>query len=140
MAKKKEAVREASRRFYAALNQMANGDSSAMADIWSTKKKVTAMHPVGARDVGWDAVDASFAQVAQAAADGAVELRDQMIRVGGNMAYETGVEKGHFTFAGELVSFEIRVTNVYQREAGEWKMVHHHTDLSSEMLDRLSRM
>lgn len=140
MAKKKAAVREASQRFYAALNQMANGDASAMADVLSTKRKVTTMHPIGGRDVGWEAVRSSFDQVADVAADGKIELHDQMIRVSGPMAYETGVEKGQFTFAGEPVSFEIRVTNVYQREGGEWKMVHHHTDTSEAMLDRLSRM
>ena len=70
MAKKKAAVQKASQKFYAALNQMANGDGSAMADIWSNKKKVTTMHPIGGRDVGWEAVGSSFDQVADVAADG----------------------------------------------------------------------
>ncbi|MEO6354113.1 MAG: hypothetical protein ABI656_00070 [bacterium] len=32
-----------------------------------------------------------------------------------------------------------RVTNIYQREAGGWKLIHHHTDLVPAMLDVLNR-
>lgn len=46
-------VREASKRFYAALNSMANGNVSPMADIWSHNASVTTMHPIGGREVGW---------------------------------------------------------------------------------------
>jgi SnoaL-like protein len=44
------------------------------------------------------------------------------------------------TLAGENVTFEQRVTNVYRRDAGTWKIVHHHTDLSSGMVDLLARL
>jgi SnoaL-like domain len=53
-------VRTASEQFYAALNKMANGDASAMSEIWSHDTVVTAMHPVGGRHVGWDEVRDSF--------------------------------------------------------------------------------
>ena len=42
--------------------------------------------------------------------------------------------------AGEQIAIDQRVTNVYRREAGGWKMVHHHTDLSPAMLDLLGRL
>jgi ketosteroid isomerase-like protein len=51
-----------------------------------------------------------------------------------------GVEKGQATLAGEQIAIEQRVTNVYRREAGEWKLVHHHTDLSPAMLALLARL
>ena len=59
---------------------------------------------------------------------GQVRLRDQLIRVGTDLAYEVGVEEGEATLAGERVAFNQRVTNIYRREGGEWKMVHHHSD------------
>jgi ketosteroid isomerase-like protein len=133
-------VRKASQQFYAALNRMANGDSGAMADIWSHSATVTTMHPIGGREVGWDAVRASFEQVAQAASDGQVGLKDQLIRVAGDVAYEMGVEQGQLKLAGHQAALEHRVTNIYQRQAGAWKMVHHHTDTSPAMLDILSRL
>lgn len=63
-----------------------------------------------------------------------------MIQVGTDLAYEVGIEQGEMTLAGERASFSHRVTNIYRREDGAWKMVHHHTDLSPEMIDLLSRL
>jgi len=135
-----EEVRSASAKFYAALNRMANGDSSSMADVWAHSASVTAMHPIGGREVGWDAVRASFEQVAQLASDGKVELKDQLVRVAGDVACEVGIEHGQLTLGGHRAAIEHRVTNIYQRQAGGWKLVHHHTDTSPAMLDILSRL
>src|SRR5260370_27656075 len=83
-------VRTASEQFYAALNKMANGDASAMSEIWSHDTVVTAMHPVGGRHVGWDEVRDSFQQVAQIASEGRVKLGDHMISAKGTLAYQNG--------------------------------------------------
>lgn len=133
-------VRKVSTQFYASLNRMVGGDSASMADIWSHSAAVTGLHPIGGRELGWDAVKASFEKVAQLASGGKVELKDQLVRVAGEMAYEVGVEHGQITLAGQQASIEHRVTNIYQREAGAWKIVHHHTDTSAAMLDILSRL
>jgi ketosteroid isomerase-like protein len=133
-------VRNASKQFYAALNRVANGNADSLAAIWSHSAVVTVMHPIGGRQVGWDAVRASFEQVAQLASDGQVELKDQLIYVTGDLAYEVGIEQGRVKLAGQPVTLEYRVTNIYQREAGLWKMIHHHTDISPAMLDVLSRL
>lgn len=133
-------VREASAQFYAALNSMVNGDAGPLADIWSQSKDVTTMHPIGGREVGWDEVKGSWEQVAAIATDGQVEMTDQLIRVSDGMAYEEGIERGHAMMAGERVSIEQRATNIYRREGGSWKIVHHHADLSPAMLDVLKRL
>lgn len=133
-------VRNASARFYAALNGMLDGDTAPMTDIWSHDATVTTMHPIGGRETGWDAVLGSFQGVAGLASGGHAELRDQSIQVAGDMAYEVGVERGGAKLAGEQIDIEQRVTNVYRREAGGWKVVHHHTDISTAMVELLSRL
>jgi ketosteroid isomerase-like protein len=133
-------VRNASKLFYTGLNRMVNGDSGLLAEIWSHNTDVTTMHPIGGRQVGWDAVRASFGQVAGLASAGQVGLKDQLIQVAGDMAYEVGIEQGNITLAGERVMIEHRVTNIYRREAGAWKIVHHHTDISPAMMNVLSRL
>ncbi len=133
-------VKGASEKFYAALNRMTLGDASGLADIWSHSETVTTMHPIGGEQVGWTAVKESFEQVAGLASDGHVELADQVIHSGGELAYELGSERGQFTLAGETVHVDHRVTNIYRREAGGWKIVHHHTDLSPAMLAVLERL
>ena len=136
----KDDVQGASEKFYAALNSMLNGNAAPLADIWSHGPAVTTMHPIGGRQVGWDSVWESWDQVAQVASEGRVQLIDQMLEIAGEMAYELGVEKGQFKLAGESVSIESRVTNIYRRDGGDWKIVHHHTDVSAAMLDVLERV
>jgi ketosteroid isomerase-like protein len=133
-------VRQASERFYAALTGMVNGDPGPMMAAWGHSGDVTAMHPIGERNEGWEQVRSTFEQVGALASDGQVRLRDQLIRVGGDLAYEVGVEEGEATLAGERVSFRHRVTNIYRREGRAWKIVHHHTDISPAMNDLLRRL
>jgi ketosteroid isomerase-like protein len=133
-------VREASKKFYAALNRMANGESNTLAVAWAQNGNVTAMHPIGGREVGWGAVEGSFNQVASVASDGKVELKDQLINVLGDVAYEVGIEALQFKMAGQEIKGEIRVTNIYNKEGGTWKVVHHHTDTSPAMIEVLQKL
>src|SRR6266508_6303917 len=98
-------VRQASEQFYAALNRVGNGDASSMPDIWSHSADVTTMHPLGGREVGWDAVWGPWEQVAQltSGSQGKVTLADQLIQASGDIAYETGREKGQISLAGEQI-------------------------------------
>lgn len=98
------------------------------------------MHPVGGREVGGNAVTASWEEVAEISSGGEVELRDQLIRVGGELAYEIGTEHVSATVAGERVESSIRVTNIYRKTAGKWRMVHHHTDADPAMQEVLRQM
>jgi len=133
-------VRNASAQFYAALNTLVKGDSSQMTDIWSHGVAVTTYHPTGGRETGWDEVRGSWEQVASIASGGSVNLIEQSIQVAGDMAYEGGIEKGQATLAGEPIAITERVTNIYRREAGAWKLVHHHADVSPAMLALLQRL
>ena len=133
-------VRNASNQFYAALNKMVNGSSQSLSDIWSHSSAVTTMHPIGGRQVGWKDVCATWDQTAQVASEGQVKLQDQFIRVVGDMAYEIGVENAGFRIAGQKVTDQVRVTNIYQKEGGTWKIVHHHSDLSPAMVEVLHKL
>jgi ketosteroid isomerase-like protein len=135
-----EDVRKASDRFYAALNHGISGDAGPMNAVWAHNADVTTMHPIGEREVGWEQVRSSWEQAAAVFGGGQVRLKDQLIRVGADLAYEVGIEDGEATVAGERVQFKHRVTNIYRREGGEWKIVHHHTDASSAMNEMLSRL
>ena len=133
-------VRQASDRFYAALNRMLNGDAGPLGEVWSHESNVTTMHPIGGRQAGWEQVRSAWEQVAHICSGGQVRLDDQLLRAGGDLAYEVGTEHGQATMAGQRLTFEHRVTNVYRWEAGGWKMVHHHTDISPEMQELVSRL
>ncbi len=130
----------ASARFYDALNRMAAGDATPMAEAWLRSKDVSAQHPIGGRDQGYDAVIASFTKVAGIAGGGDIKLEDQQIVAGSDMAVETGTESGTIVIAGHTAAIHQRVTNVYRISNGEWKLAHHHTDQSQAMQDILKRL
>lgn len=133
-------VKAASAQFYAALNRMLTGQQGSMDAIWSHGATATTMHPIGGREVGWDAIRPVWDQVASLASGGQVALADQLLSIDGDTAYEIGYERGHGTLAGEKVAIDQRVTNIYRREHGAWKVVHHHTDLSPAMMELLARL
>jgi len=137
---KEEEVRKVSKQCYNALTDMGNGITGKMEVIWLQDESVTAMHPINGRDLGWVAVNNSFDQVAGIASDGNFELKDQVIRVVGDVAYEIGTETGEFKLAGNEIQVDNRVTNIYQLKDGNWKMIHHHTDISDAMMDVLNKL
>ncbi len=131
-------IRQASEQFYAALNREANGDPGPMMEVWSHGSDVATMHPLGGRETGWEEVRASWEQVAQAFSDGQVSIEDLVVvPLSDDVAYTLGTENGQAKLGDETVSIDWRVTNIYRREEGEWKMVHHHTDVSPALVEVL---
>ena len=131
-------IRQASEQFYAALNDEINGDPGPIMEVWSHGSDVTAMHPLGGRETGWEEVRASWEQVAQAFSDGQVSIEDLVVvPLSDDVAYTLGTEQGQASLEDERVSIDWRVTNIYRREEGEWKMVHHHTDVSPALVEVL---
>ena len=130
-----EEVREASDRRDATMNRSINGDTSEeMFDIFSHDDDVTAMLPMGGRQFGWPEVRASYEMAASAASGGSVEVSDlQLTLLGNDAAYTTGTETASATIGVPPMLFSGRCTNVYRREDGVWKLVHHHADLMPDV-------
>ncbi len=130
----------ASKSFYAALNQMLKGNPEPMLAAWSQTPAATTMHPIGGCERGWSKVKAPWAQVASLSSGGKVRLKSARINATKDMAVESGVEVGTAIMAGTTVAINDRVTNVYIRTGRVWKIVHHHTDISPEMVAVLQRL
>lgn len=133
-------VRQASQQYMAALNHMLNGDAELMLEIWSHSPDVSVLHPVAGIAVGWEQVRASWEQFPHLCSGGQVTLKDPLIVVGTDLAYVVGTNVAHVTIAGEPISFELRVTHIFHREAGAWKSIHQHVDevpALQAILDRL---
>jgi hypothetical protein len=50
------------------------------------------------------------------------------------------VENAGITIAVQKITDQVRVTNIYQKEGGTWKIVHHHSDLSPAMVEVLKKL
>lgn len=65
---------------------------------------------------------------------GQVDCKDVIVHAGGDMGYSVCIEEGHNMSAdGKPVVVYFRATNVFRLENGQWKLVHHHTDISQQL-------
>ncbi|PVZ14943.1 nuclear transport factor 2 family protein [Actinomycetospora cinnamomea] len=110
---------------------LCRGDARARTATWSRHDPVTLFGAAVTLRQGWDAVDATSRAIAERVAD--KHLRDyelQVVAAGADadLAYTVAFEHKTFVVDGEPVSYTLRVTHVYRREDGEWRIVHRHGD------------
>jgi ketosteroid isomerase-like protein len=107
-----------------------DGDVAPRMDLWSTRDPVTVLGAWGVNKSGWDEVSETFRWVASRFSNCAaydVELIAADVR--GDMAYTVSYERSSVSVDGGPVQDNVlRVTHVYRREDGEWKIVHRHGD------------
>jgi ketosteroid isomerase-like protein len=59
----------------------------------------------------------------------AVDVEHTVIASSGDLAYTAGFERSHVSVdGGPLRDMVIRVTHIYRRIDGDWKLVHRHAD------------
>lgn len=107
-----------------------NGNPEPRLKMWSTKDPVTLFGAYGPCKKGTEEVTQVFRWVASRFSN-CTAYRFELVAAGvsGDMAYTVGYE--HSTRAvdgGPAESSTVRVTHVYRRENGEWKIVHRHGD------------
>lgn len=133
-AKAEQELRAANDQFYAALNDMFTGKLESMNAIWSHRDDVTDMGPFGGRLEGWDAVSEEFKKEAAMKLGGKVVCKDLLVHAGTDMGYTVCTEEGENMSAdGKPVLVRFRATNIFRLENNQWKLVHHHTDLSAPL-------
>lgn len=127
-------VRAANDQFYAALNAMFTGELAPMNAIWSHSDDISNQGPFGARMDGWEAVGAQFKKEAAMKLGGRITCKNLIVHAGRDIAYTVCVEVGeNMSAAGKPVEVSHRATNIFRREEGQWRLIHHHTDLSPQL-------
>lgn len=125
-----KAVMSAADQFYVALNAMFKGDVGPMQEVWSHADDVTYMGPAGGLTVGWDQILKIWEMHAAQKLGGEVKPADTHMTVGQDLAFTQNYEIGENTSKdGKPEKVSIRVTNIFRKENGKWKMIGHHTDL-----------
>lgn len=131
-----QGLREANEKLYSGLNAMFEGNIDTLVDLWSHDEDVTQMGPFGGRTTGWEAVHREFKGNAQMKLGGKITCEDLHIFAGNEMGYTVCVEVGENTDAdGNIIKVSHRATNIFRLEDGQWKLVHHHTDISTQLIE-----
>ena len=99
-------------------------------EMWSSDEPVTLFGAWGPCNSGQDDVRQTFEWVASRFSN-CSDYRFELVAAGasGDLAYTVGYEHSAASVDGGPVgSNTLRVTHVYRREDGEWKIVHRHGD------------
>jgi ketosteroid isomerase-like protein len=115
---------------------LVQGDLEPRLALWTRRDPVSVWGAWGPCNTGWEEVERTFRWVADRFSDPADKRYDfsydvDVLDVVGDMAYTVGFERFKAsTDGGPPEDVTVRVTHVYRREDGEWKIVHRHGDLT----------
>jgi len=113
---------------YAAELALHNGDAAPRRALWSRNEPVSVL---GAwrNAYGQQAIDELFTALGSSFSDcTSFTFELQAYDVVGDMAYTAGLEHTSASVDGQPRTYSLRATQVYRREAGEWKVAHRHGD------------
>ncbi|MCX5968484.1 MAG: nuclear transport factor 2 family protein [Cyanobacteria bacterium] len=115
--------------FYAAGNRLLAGDASAFSAIWSDADDISHLGPMGVICTGRGAVMEEFTKESAMGFEGNLVADERRFVETPEMGYLVCVERTRgMTKAGEVITADIRATTIFRKEAGQWRVVHHHTD------------
>jgi ketosteroid isomerase-like protein len=109
-----------------------NGDPAPRRALWSRNEPVSVL---GAwRNAhGQQEIDELFTALGNSFSDCAsYHFELHAYDVIGDMAYTAGLEHTSASVDGRPRTYTLRATQVYRREAGEWKVAHRHGDTVNE--------
>jgi ketosteroid isomerase-like protein len=117
-------------RHAAATTGVRNGDPAPFLAQLSRRDPVTLFPASQPAQVGWEDVTRAIRKVASVYS-GSAEVRVDVLASGvsGDLAYVVGYERAASSVEGGAPEeVALRVTQVYRREDGEWRLVHRHAD------------
>jgi ketosteroid isomerase-like protein len=122
--------RAALERLHAAMARVAMGDVSAVKALHSKADDVTSFYGWGGYEKGWDAVSKRWDWAGTQFQGGTVVHETVSAVVSDNLAYAVQLETFNARRPGGAapVQWTNRVTHVFRREEGEWRLVHRHAN------------
>ncbi len=105
-----------------------HGDAEPRLRMWSRRDPVT-VFGAWMSNAGWQEVSKLFEDLAGRFSD-SISYDIELIAAGasGDLAYTVAYEHNTVSVDGEPRTYTLRVTQVYRREDGEWKVAHRHGD------------
>jgi ketosteroid isomerase-like protein len=119
-------------RFNEAEKTLHNGDAGPRIAMWSRKDPVT-LFGAALSGNGWAEIGPIFDHLASSFSD-CMSYKNEVIAAGanGDLAYIVAFEHTTASLNGKPPQpYVLRVTTVFRREDGEWKVVHRHADEAS---------
>jgi ketosteroid isomerase-like protein len=117
--------------YHRAGREITNGNPEVYKTLYSHRDDVTVANPFGPPVRGWSEVSATLVRAAENYRDGEiVGFENVSTVITSDLAYTVEIESYRARVGGaeELVPVSLRVTTIFRREDGAWKVVHRHAD------------
>jgi ketosteroid isomerase-like protein len=112
--------------------EFVHGDPEPRMKLWSRRDPVSLMGAWGPNMTGWEELSRIFRWVASRftkASDFRWDI--EVAYASGDLGYTVGYERFNASIdGGPMEPGTVRVTHIYRREDGEWKIVHRHGDIA----------
>lgn len=116
-----------------------NGDPAPRRALWSSQEPVSVFGALRNAH-GQAEIDTLFAALGRTFSHCTSHTFEvKAYDVVGDMAYTAGLEHTSVSVDGKPGTYTLRVTQVYRREDGQWRVIHRHADLLTEPADSASR-
>jgi ketosteroid isomerase-like protein len=122
-------VSEAIARLHAAMAKVAMGDASGIKALCSHTADATSFYGWGGYEKGWEGVSRRWDWACEQFKGGSVSYENVSIVVTRDMFFTTDIE----TYTNQRMAgvetatgWSNRVTHIFRRENGEWRLVHRH--------------
>jgi ketosteroid isomerase-like protein len=120
-----------------AITQFITGNPEPLKAVWSHADDATIFGGLGAYARGWEQVRSSVDRASAGFRGGYVNFEPLAWGVSGDLAYTVCLEKGVVSLTGRegLSPLALRVTHIYRREEGAWKLIHRHGDAITQEIE-----
>lgn len=122
-------VQSAIERLHAAMSRVANGDVAAIKALYSHSDDATSFYGWGGYEKGWDRVSQRWDWAGTQFKGGSVSHENISTVITPDLFYVTQIE----TYENQSMAnvegktgWTNRVTHIFRRESGEWRLVHRH--------------
>lgn len=106
------------------------GDAGPVNALTTDQSPATFFGPDGTKIEGSALLKKAFdGGASQFGSNGKSRLEILQQAEGGDIAFWTGIQHAEVDMKGELKQMSLRITELFRREEGEWKLVHRHADM-----------
>jgi len=118
-------------QYHQALDAFVKGDPEPAKKLFSRRDDVTLANPLGPPARGWTQVEQTMERAASHYREGEPTRFERISDYAtADLAYILEIERGRMKVgvADEMAPVSLRVTTIFRREDGEWRIVHRHAD------------
>ncbi len=118
-----KSVLAANRRFYDAFGNL---DIAEMERVWENSDRVLCVHPGWRLLRGWEDVRKSWEGIFYNTSLMHFNITNAQVIIQGDCAWVSCVENITSVVDARATNFAVQATNIFIRDEGEWRIVHHH--------------